>query len=430
MAKDGWDDHDRSKRYTCRDLAKDYLDSCAPNAILFTNGDNDTFPLWYVQEVEGYRTDVRVCNLSLLNTDWYINQMRRKAYDSDPMPLSLTEDKYRQGTRDYVPFYDQKLKGYISVRELIDFAASEDMANKLTSGGGKAVNYFPTKNMSIPVDSAVVLKNGTVLPQDRNRILKSIDWTLNRTYVLKNDLIVLDLLATNNWKRPIYFAVTTGPESYLGLQDFFQLEGLAYRLVPIKTTPEEQQVTGTRVASDIMYNNIMKFSWGGMENGVYLDENIERMCTNLRIQMGTLATALMNEGKKDKAMKICDKCMEVMPESNVPYDATIYQIVVTYYQLGAYDKANKLAKRLFDIFEADMNFYLGLGSKAQAYGREIRQAEEIMNRLTFMARSNKQEELGKDFEKRFSVFARMMGQQPQQPQFQQQEQSQQDQPAE
>jgi tetratricopeptide (TPR) repeat protein len=421
MAKDGWDDHDRSKRFTARDFAKDYLDSCAPNAILFTNGDNDTFPLWYVQEVEGYRTDVRVCNLSLLNTDWYINQMKRKAYDSDPVPLSLTEDKYRQGTRDYVPFYDRKIAGYISVRELIDFVGSEDPQNKLQTQNGKDISYFPTKKMSITVDSLKVLKNGTVQPELANRIVKSINWDLDKSYVLKNDLMVLDLLATNNWERPIYFAVTTGPESYLNLQDYFQLEGLAYRLVPVKVQPQEQQISGTRVATDIMYNNIMKFSWGGMDTkGAYLDENIQRMCTNLRIQLGTLATTLIAEGKKDKAMKVVDKCLQVMPHENVPFDATIYQLVLTYYQLNANDKANALAKQLFNIFESDMNYYISLGGTgAITYGREIRQAQEIMSRLVYMAKTNKQDAIAKDFEARYNVFARIIGNPNQQPQPQQ-----------
>lgn len=424
MAKEGWDDHDRSQRYTARDFAKDYLDSCAPNAILFTNGDNDTFPLWYVQEVEGYRTDVRVCNLSLLNTDWYINQMKRKAYNSDPVPLSLTEDKYRQGTRDYVPFYDRKIEGHISVRELIDFVSSNDQQNQLQTQNGKYISYFPTKKMSVPVDSAKVLKNGTVQPQLANRIEKSIKWELDKSYVLKNDLMVLDLLATNNWERPIYFAVTTGPESYLNLQDYFQLEGLAYRLVPIKALPQEQQISGTRVATDIMYDNMMKFSWGGMDiKGNYLDENISRMCTNLRIQMGTLASALINEGKKDKALKVVDKCLEVMPAENVPYDATVYALALSYYQLDAIDKANALAKRLFDVFEADMNYYISLGSTGAAvYGREIRQAQEIMSRLVYMAKQNKQDALAKDFEKRYNMFAGLFGKEEQQQQPQMQEQ--------
>ena len=419
MAKDGWDDHDRSKRYTARDFAKDYLDSCAPNAILFTNGDNDTFPLWYVQEVEGYRTDVRVCNLSLLNTDWYINQMKRKAYDSDPVPLSLTEDKYRQGTRDYVPFYDRKIEGYISVRELIDFVGSDDKQNRLETQGGKEINYFPTKKMSIPVDSAKVLKNGVVAPELAKRIVKSINWEIDKSYVLKNDLMVLDLLATNNWERPIYFAVTTGPESYMNLQDYFQLEGLAYRLVPVKAEPQEQQISGTRVATDIMYNNVMKFSWGGMDTkGAYLDENISRMCTNLRIQMGTLASALITEGKKDKAMKVIDKCLQVMPDENVPYDATIYALVLGYYQLGAMEKANPLAQKLFNLFEANMKYYISLGRKQVSYSREMRQAQEIMNRLTFLAKSNKQDALAKDFETRFNAISQQLPaqQQQQQPQ--------------
>ena len=415
MAKDGWNDHDRSNRTTARDFAKDYLDSCAPNAILFTNGDNDTFPLWYVQEVEGYRTDVRVCNLSLLNTDWYINQMKRKAYDSDAVPFSLTEDKYRQGTRDYVPFYDRKVAGYIPVRELIDFVSSDEKDAKLQTNNGKDINYFPTKKMSIPVDSALVLKNGTVPAELKDRILKSIDWEFDKSYVLKNDLMVLDLLATNNWKRPVYFAVTTGPESYLNLQDYFQLEGLAYRLVPIKSTVQEQQVgNGYRVATDIMYDHLMKFSWGGMDiKGTYFDENIVRMCMNFRMQMGTLAAALISEGKKDKALKVLDKCVQVMPEENVAYDATVYSIIVGYYQINENEKANKLAKRLFEIFEKDLNFYLGMGTNkaAAAYGREMRQALEIMNRLTYMARNNKQDELAKDFEQRFSKFSGLMGNQ-------------------
>ncbi|MBL7893490.1 MAG: DUF2723 domain-containing protein, partial [Bacteroidia bacterium] len=425
MAKEGWDDHDRSQRYTARDFAKDYLDSCAPNAILFTNGDNDTFPLWYVQEVEGYRTDVRVCNLSLLNTDWYINQMKRKAYNSDPVPLSLTEDKYRQGTRDFVQCYERKeIAGYIPIRKIIEFVSSNDQQDQLQTQNGKFINYFPTKKMSIPVDSAKVLKNGTVAPQLANRIEKSIKWELDKSYVLKNDLMVLDLLATNNWERPIYFAVTTGPESYLNLQDYFQLEGLAYRLVPIKALPQEQQISGTRVATDIMYDNMMKFSWGGMDiKGNYLDENISRMCTNLRIQMGTLASALINEGKKDKALKVVDKCLEVMPAENVPYDATVYALALSYYQLDAIDKANALAKRLFDVFEADMNYYISLGSTgAAAYGREIRQAQEIMSRLVYMAKQHKQDALAKDFEKRYNMFSGLFGKEEQQQQPQMQEQ--------
>ena len=411
LAKDGWDDHDRSNRYTARDIAKDYLNSCAPNAILFTNGDNDTFPLWYVQEVEGYRTDVRVCNLSLFNTDWYINSMKRKAYDSEPLPLTLTEDKYRQGTRDYLPFYDRKVVGYIPVKELVDFMISEDPQAKLQMQNGKGINYFPTKHILIPVDSASVLANGTVSKADAGRIEHGINWDLNKSYVLKNEIMVLDMLAHNDWKRPIYFAVSAGAESYMNLQPWFQLEGLTYRLVPVRSTQEEMQTYGSHIATDIMYNNIKKFEWGGMDQkGVYLDENISRLVVNLRIQMANLASALVKEGKKDKAIEIADLCLQKMPDENMPFDAYNYSLVSTYYTAGANEKANKLAKRLFDIYEGNLNFYLRMQpAKAAAHGSDVRRAKSIMEGLSMMAHEFKQDALAKEFETRCAPFVQVGG---------------------
>ncbi|MBN8701580.1 MAG: DUF2723 domain-containing protein [Bacteroidetes bacterium] len=398
MAKDGWDDHDRSGRYTARDFAINYLNSCAPNAILFTNGDNDTFPLWYVQEVEGIRTDVRVVNLSLLNTDWYIDQMKRKAYNSDPVPFSMTNDKYRQGTRDYVAVYPQKaVKGYVNLKELIDFVSSNDQNKQIPSGDGSYMPYFPTNKMSIPVDTNKVVKNGLVSEKLKSRIVPSIDWEVNKNYIMKNDLLVLDLLANFKWDRPVYFAVTTGPEAYIDLQDYFQLEGLAFRLVPIKNTPEEQQM-GSRVATDIMYDNIMnKFKWGNIKKpGTFLDENIMRMIMNLRLQMGALASALIEEGKNDMAIKVLNKCREEMPEENAPYDATMYSITGAYYQAGDVKQANELAEKLFKNFKQEFNYYSTLSG---AYEREKRQAADIMQRLVYMAKSFKQDELSKKFEK-------------------------------
>lgn len=408
MAKEGWDDHDRSKRSTARDFAINYLNSCVPNAILFTNGDNDTFPLWYVQEVEGIRTDVRVCNLSLLNTDWYIDQMKRKAYDSDAIPFSLTQDKYIQGTRDWLPFYDRKINGYINVKELIDFVASDDEDKQIEMQDGKWHNYFPTKRMRIPVDKEKVLKNGTVSKKSADTIVSSIDWEINKNVITKNELMVLDLLAHNNWERPIYFAVTTGSDSYLNLENYFQLEGLAYRLVPIKSNLE-QQPQGMRVETSIMYDNIMnKFKWGGMDKpGNYFDENIQRMATNMRIQMGTLAASLIEEGKKDSAIKVLDKCIEVMPDENVPYDATLFSVAVAYYQAGAIDQPNKLSKRLFDMFEENLHFY-SLAKNPNFYTREIKQAQEILQRLIYVTQNFKQDALFKEFETRYNSL-QMLG---------------------
>ncbi len=416
MAKEEWNDHDRSNRYIARDFAANYLNSCAPNAILFTNGDNDTFPLWYAQEVEGIRTDVRVICLELLNTDWYIDQMVHKAYDSDPVPFSFTKEQYRQGTRDVVIFHDRKIQGYIPVKQLIEFAKSDDASNMVEMGGGTSYNYFPTKNMSVPVDSATVVNNGTVPKELAGRIVKSIDWTLPGNYVQKNDLMILDLLAHNDWKRPIYFAATNSAKSYLNLAPYLQLEGLAYRLVPIKQNEQESQQE-TRIATDIMYDNIMtKFKWGSMDvKGTYLDDVFIRSCAlNIRQRVGSLAGALIDEGKTDKAIKILDKCMEVTPQENVPYDATIYAIVMDYYQAKAFDKANALAKKLFTNYESNIKYYYSFKDRKEIakFGSDVGQAQDVMERLIYFGNIYKQTELSKEFENRYKSLLQTYGLSP------------------
>lgn len=422
MASEGWDDHDRSKRTMSRDFAINYLQSCDKNAVLFTNGDNDTFPLWYVQEVEGIRTDVRVINLSLLQTDWYINQMRRAAYDSPPVPFTMSPDKYEGSKREVVYIFPDKNPSYQNVKNIMKFVASDDPNDKRVING-RPLDYLPTKKFRIPVygyantgnrakdsiqnrlDSIrIVSDKSLVSPGLERRIVKNVDWEISKSYVTKNDLMVLDLLAAFNWKRPIYFAVTTGPESYLNLQDYFQLEGLAYRLVPIKSTKEEM-VHQTRVNSKKMYDNIMnpdksKWGWGGMDDtsgvGTNLDENCMRMALNMRIQMTTLASVLLQEGKPDMAKNVLDKMLKVMPEKNVPYDASLYTAAICYYKLAtiqqkkgnskgkseALIQANNLAKKVFDIFEYDMYFYMSLSSDNQiSYQREIKQCSDIMGGL-------------------------------------------------
>ncbi len=410
MAKDGWDDHDRSNRYTARDFAMNYLASVAPNAIIFTNGDNDTFPLWYAQEVEGFRTDVRVVNLSLANTDWYIEQMRRKAYDSDPVPLTLTEAQYRQGTRDYVPIYDNPRLGldtskYYDIRELIKFIASEDSEAKLTTQGGTELNYLPTTKIAIPVDSAALVANG-VIPKDyKGSVPKQIFWDLNKGYLLKADLMIMDILASNNWKRPVYFAITVGDDAYLSLENYFQLEGLAYRVVPIRTDNQDGQ-TG-RVYADLMYENIMtKFKWGGMENdNIYMDENNLRMTFNFRNNFARLSEALLKEGKKDKAIEVLDKCMEVMPRNTIPYNYFMLPVIEAYYRCEQFDKANKLVKDLADIYEKDLTYYFSLQpSFYDKIDYESQQAMSVMQRLTGLTKGYKQDALAKDIEARFKAL--------------------------
>ncbi len=398
MAKEGWNDHNRSLRTLSRDCAIDYLQSCAPNAILFTNGDNDTFPLWYAQEVEGVRTDVRVVNLSLLQTDWYIKQMRLAAYESQPVPFTIPEEKLEAEKMSYCVINNQN-RNPMALKQALQTAISDDPNTKLDNGG-ELIDVLPSGNFYVDVDSLLVMKNKVIGVKDTNRLTKRISWDLGgRNYITKNDLLVLDLIANNNWERPIYFAVTTGDDAYVGLKKYFQLEGLAYRFVPIKQTESEESMGG-RVNTDAMYDNIMnKFLWGGMDKaGVNLDENCVRMTGNLRMQMSILASALIGEGKTKQAKEVLDKCLAMMPDENIPFDATVYSLCVGYYELKDLETANKLAKKLFDINEGDLRIYnLQKPNRRAAYSRDVAQAKEILKRLTGLTQQYKQDALYKEF---------------------------------
>ena len=395
MAKEGWDDHDRSDRYTARDFARAYLDSCEPNAILFTNGDNDTFPLWYVQEVEGYRTDARVINLSLLNTDWYIEQMDRKAYDSERAPFSLSPKQYRQGTRDYLPVVDRNSKDvYVDIKRVIDFISDDKNAQPF--GSGQRLNYFPTTKFSLKVDKEKVLADGTVPEEMKDKVVDEITWSYKKNFILKKDMMIMDILANFNWDRPIYFAITTGSGAYIGLQKYFQLEGLAYRLVPFVANNSDGQ-TGY-VNTDIMYENLMnKFQYGNMQDpAVYMDENNRRMCMNLRNNFARLADALFREGKKDKAIEVLDRCVELMPHENIPYNFFIMPTIEAYYKMGENDKANALVEILFKMYTEECDYYFNLPNE---YYKQIKnegqQAISVLYRLSQLTNDiYKQEELG------------------------------------
>lgn len=404
MAKEGWDDHDRSNRYTARDYATNYLNSCAPNAILFTNGDNDTFPLWYAQEVEGIRTDVRVVNLSLLNTDWYIDQIRRKAYDSDPVPISFKPSQYRQGKREQIIIADKGLAGYQDIREMIRFVASDDPELKFRYDD-RFFDYFPSNKFSIPVDSATVVSNGTVPAGLASQVVRQVEFSIERQYILKADLMILDLLAQNNWKRPVYFAITVGDDSYLGLQDYFQLEGLAYRLVPVKNPPTAGRGDNYgRVIPDLMYKNVMeKFRWGGVDkNPLYMDENNLRMTMNLRSTFDRLASSLLEVGRKDSAMKVIDRAFEVLPERNVPYNFFVINLADDYYKAGAPDKGDKILRRYAEILREETHYYFN--QKKDIYNQFSSEADRNMSIYNFLlqvARRAKRDELVKELSPAF-----------------------------
>jgi len=359
MGSENWDDHDRSGRYLARDVAFNYLNSCAPNAILFTNGDNDTFPLWYAQEVEGMRTDMRVCNLMLLNTDWYISQMKQKTYESDPLPISLPVQKYYDGINNQV-FIMERTKDPVDVSVVIDWVKSDNKATKVQVSPTELLDIIPGRTIRIPVDPEKVIASGTVKPEDADRIVPYIDITLKGSYILKSQLIVLDILANNNWERPIYF-VTGYHDDAFGLEEYFQLEGLAYRLVPVKSH-NRSWVDYGGIDTEILYNNIMnKFVWGGSnDKNVNLDHHHIRTLIVIRSRLNhaRLAKALVAEGKNEKAVEVLDRCEWLFPAGRVPYDPYSPDIIEAYFMAGNNEKAVALTKDLRDYYYERLDYYL------------------------------------------------------------------------
>lgn len=387
MAKENWDDHDRSNRYTSRDFAKNYLESCDKNAILFTNGDNDTFPLWYAQEVEGIRTDVRVVNLSLLNTDWYIEQMKYRAYESDPIPISFTYEQIAGERRVYLPVIEQ-IKESVDIGKVIEFVKSDLPDAKVPISRIESINYVPAKNFLYLVDSAEVIKNGTIKPTLANKMEKAIQWKINKTFILKSEMAILDILNQTKWKRPIYFAITVG-DAYLNLEDYFRLDGMAYRLTPIKASKMPSDMQTGWIDTDILYDRLMnKFIWGNIDKeGLYLDENNLRMTMNFRNLFARLANALLQEGKRDSAVKVLDYCMKIMPQKNVPYNVFILGIVEAYFKAGEIQKGFEIFKDFRKMTEQEINYFLSLDpKKAQTISYEARRSITVYNELARLAR--------------------------------------------
>lgn len=413
MASENWDDHDRSDRYTARDFAYNYLNSCDPNAVLFTNGDNDTFPLWYIQEVEGVRTDVRVVNLSLLNTSWYIDQMKRQAYESEPVPFSLTTDQYRDGTRNVVYIVDQ-LKKPVDVKQVVEFIASDNPKTKLPVSRTEKIDYIPTRQIRIPVDKQKVLENGIVPLEDSAKIVDYMEFTLEGNYIEKNVMMILDLLATNNWERPIYFVSTSG-DGDIGLSDYMQMDGFAYKLVPIKT-PSNDFLSIGRIDSDILYDHLMnKFEWGNMEKEDVLIEyyNIRTASViKIRNKFARLAETLIEEGKTDSALAVLDRGMELMPNSQFPYDIFVMGLIEGYYKAGASDKANTIVNEFADITKENLYYFMSLPQNlAASVDYEMQVNMHILQQLVRMA-YDYDNELGEKLEADFqSLYMGFVGQQ-------------------
>ena len=390
MASQTWDDHDRSDRYMARDFGQNYLMSLqeSGNPIIYTNGDNDTFPLWYNQETEGFRTDARTCNLSYLNTDWYIDQMKRPAYDSPSLPITWDRMDYVEGTNEYItvqPEYKKSIDALYAQAEKEALAGNPEAKINVQKEFGenpyelknilkywvrnknKDLQVIPTDSVVIKVDKEAVRRSGMLLPGDsipdympiKLRTKDSQGNYHPKRALYKSELMMLEMLAEANWERPIYIAVSVGQENQLGLDNYFIQEGLAYRFTPFDTNK-----TGVKIDSEKMYDNLMnKFKFGGIDKpGIYIDENAMRMCYSHRRIFAQLIGQLLAEGKNDKARAALEYAEKMIPACNVPYDWQngSLQMAEAWYKLGEMEKGDHIAQALADKAVEYMTWYMSL----------------------------------------------------------------------
>jgi tetratricopeptide (TPR) repeat protein len=404
MAAENWDDHDRSGRFTALEVAKNYLESCDKNAILFTNGDNDTFPLWYAQEVQGIRTDIKVVNLSLFNTPWYIDQMKRASYDAAPIPSSLEHDDYRAGTRDYTPI-NERFKDYVEVKDVVNFINSKSAKAKINTSAGLR-SYCPTKKLKLTVNKEKV--KSFIPAEYQDRIVDELQFKLKGNGIFKNKLMVLDILANFGWERPIYFAITVGSDNFMGLEKYFQLEGLAYRLVPYIAQSSDGQ-TGV-VHTEKMYDRLVKnFQWGGFNNSdLYFDETNTRMVMNFRNNYSRLAEALLQKGETAKAIETLDKCMAEFPRDVVNLSYFALPIIDIYYKLGETEKGKEILAVMIDDYLTEIK-YLKEFDRGSGLKQNIGITGQVLGSLARVLQVHRLEDLSFSYTNEEGVYYKSKG---------------------
>jgi Protein of unknown function (DUF2723) len=413
MVTQNWDDHSRSKHYASRDYAKNFLESCQPNAIIFTYGDNDTYPLWYCQEVENIRRDVRVVNLSLIAVDWYINQLRRKVNDSAPIKMSIPAEQIRGYRRVQTP-YDPTSSGDrpMELSALMKFLGED---HKNASGMGRDFDtYVPTNNVFIPVDKSAVYNNKVVLQGDSSaQVVDTIRFSLGLSekepFLIKDQLAMLDIVANNIWERPIYWAVTVREDRLLGLDDYMQLEGLGLRLVPVKSRSQgEYGIAGSgRVNTEVAFNNMMtKWAWGNFDKErVHVDKSYLPSLQTMKLTMIRTAQQLVAEGKKDKAIALVDKFFEAFPPMNFQYDQFSAYMADTYARAGATDKSAEKIRAIAKAMEEQLRYYTSQSASMQsAFRQDIQFSIGTVQTLMNSAERMKNEALLAELEQQFATY--------------------------
>ncbi|GAA3986313.1 glycosyltransferase family 117 protein [Mucilaginibacter dorajii] len=403
LASKEWGDHDRSTKLTPHDMAYNYLISCPPNAILFTYGDNDTYSLWYDQEVEGIRPDVRIVNLSLFTGDWYIRQMQGKMNQSEPLPITMPYDKYKEGVRDAIYYSDRKLDGPQEVKEVFDFITSDDKAAQVEYQSGDYGNYMPTKNLKLTINPEEVVSNGVITPDQKSRLATTMDWKFPPNYVTKENLAILDILAHNHWKRPICFTTTIGNENLIGLQPYLYKEGFTYHLIPFqKDTTIRDQLSKTNTL--VMYNNIMtKFKFGNFKTAKYLDHESTSMFYPVMVTtFSDLIQNLMKEGHNDLALKALHKYDQEMPDINPYIDIAGRKMFLAQmaFQLNDVVLGTRMMTNIdnYAVDQLDYNYHLLSSNGSGLDMRNVQISLQVLNGMADFAKDNNQTGLFKKFD--------------------------------
>ena len=405
LASQGWTSHNRGGKTSAHDWAVNYLSQLPPNAVIFTRGDNDTFPLWYIQEVEGFRTDVRVVNYMLSSGYWYAHQMGRKVYDSEKLPLTLSAKEYDNGINESIPIFEEdNLKGKnVELKDVINFIHNPKAVKHYISGG--ETHYVPVRTVKLTVDKDACLRNGIVPESMKDKIVDEIQWEIKGNYVYKNALMLLDFMATNNWERPVYFTSFSDMASVLGIQQYLHMEGLSYRFIPVEADDYFNNYGGVYIdgSYDLLVN---KAKWGSMnEEDVVPDRESVRNAEFARLSYVRLAQSLVNHQEYDSAVIVMDKYQEFFPNEKFPYEIRLYQFPELYYQCNQMEKGDdimgKLAKNACDKVE----YYGNMEEKFFHYYEEtISEQMTLLRQLQLTARKYERDEMKNMLSQRLNEY--------------------------
>lgn len=387
MALQNYDSHNHSGRYTVRDMAYNQLISCDPDAILFTFGSSGSYPLWYLQEVEGIRTDVRVVNIEYLKNNWYTGQLSRRINESQPLPVRISGSRYAGRNLDIV-YLSDRFESNLEVAPAIDFILSDDERTKIEVPQFGKVDFAPTRRFRLPVDIQNAVISAAVPAERVDEIPPFIEWEPGKYYLTKQNLVLLDILANNNWERPVFFSESVPEEEYAGLEHYLQLEGMVYRFVPFRDDAEDNE--GGQVNTSVTYDNLMnRYEWRGTDDpSVYQDVRARNALTDARHLFARLAAKLTEEGKTDSALAVLDRCMETIPAEAVHFDHSILSIALSYHRAGEADKALSMLYEKAWLLTDELEYYFTLGDEFRTLASE--DIEKVLSTFSMLVETTEQ----------------------------------------